>query len=145
MANVDPGIRQQIIENIYQEKRSLIQKAAEALGPSPDAHQLTAQEEELAWEYPDPQQASMRETVWQEELQAAAQKYPDLDITDLIEEARPHVGARLFPFRSRLIGSGGRVDVREQADYADNVLKRVKRKRGEDVPDEREDDDDALY
>lgn len=125
----DPTLRATILKHAYEIKRDLIRQAGEVLGPAADAHRLTAREEEYAWDEPDHQQISLAQNAWKEEIDAARQKFPDLTLEELIEEARPHVGARLFPFRTQIIGSAGRVDVRDQAEAANKIRDRAVRKR----------------
>jgi hypothetical protein len=125
----DPTLRQTMVKHGYEMTRTLKREAGEVLGPPVDSHRLTAQEEEFAWDEPDHQQYSLAQKVWAEEVAAAKQTYPDLSLEDAIEEARPHVGARLFPFRVQMIGGSDGLDIRDQQEAADKIMNRARKRR----------------
>lgn len=117
------SIRAMVVEQAAEQVDVLVKHAAEALGDSPDAMRLTADEELLGFQWRDP--GANEEQVWIEEYEAARQAFPWMGHEELIEEARPNVGARLYSYRVDIVGSGGRTKPREQAEYAERLAARV--------------------
>lgn len=123
MPDSKPLVRQDLVEKVYETKQQLIKQTAEAIGPPAGSQELTAEEIARGWQFKDFR--ADPEQVWIEELQRVATAFPHMTLAEAMDEARPHVGLRLYPYRDDLASGAGRGDLAEQARWAKTMAEKV--------------------